>query len=127
MNPRAIWSPWIAGTLLSIILPTSPAAATVEFERIPYPAEKLAPSVSPIWRGGRISEEPVLFIRDPATQVSRASLLFVPSAIVAVHAAGGAASYEEGRDFMWKPGSREIVLPVGSRITSVEPAGLRRP
>lgn len=127
MNFRAIRPPHVGGILLSIVLSAALAAPVVDFEKIPYPSEKLAPALSPIWRGGRINEEPVLFVRDPATQIARASLLFVPNAIVAVREPGSAVSYEEGRDFVWKPDSREILLPAGSRIRSVLPTELRRP
>lgn len=94
---------------------------------IPYPAENLRTALIPIWRGGRISEEPILFIRDPATGEAQGQLLFVPTNLATVRDGSGRTTYERGRDYQWTPGSRTVRLPAGSRIVSVEPAQLRRP
>src|SRR5258708_21283915 len=47
--------------------------------------------------------------------------------VVDVVNSAGDFTYEEGRDYVWQPQSREIVLPAGSRIVSRTPDELRRP
>lgn len=81
----------------------------------------------PFWQGDRIEGESVLFIRETANGEAKASVLFTIRKILSVRNSGGDVTYEEGRDYLWKPGSREITLPPGSRITSRLPAELRRP
>ncbi len=81
----------------------------------------------PFWLGGTVEGESVLFIKDDKTGEARASVLFPISEVVAVRNSVGDVTYENGKDFVWKPDSREIVLPVGSRIPSRTPAELRRP
>ena len=81
----------------------------------------------PFWRGEVMAGESVLFLRDEATGEARASVLFPIRAIRSVRSSSGEATYEEGRDYTWKPGSREIVVPVGSRIVVSRPGDLRRP
>lgn len=81
----------------------------------------------PFWKGSVMEGESVLFIKDETTGEARASVLFPIRKIRAVRNASGDVVYEEGRDYRWKPGSREIVLPPGSRIVATKPAALRRP
>jgi lysophospholipase L1-like esterase len=54
-------------------------------------------------------------------------VLFPVRQVLAVRNSAGDVTYEEGRDFVWTPESRELVLPAGSRIPSRTPAELRRP
>lgn len=89
---------------------------------------KYAPKLMrPFWLGDTIEGESVLFIKDPVSGVARASVLFPVMQIVSVRTSAGDVTYQEGRDFHWKPGSREITLPANSRIVSRTPAELRRP
>jgi lysophospholipase L1-like esterase len=81
----------------------------------------------PFWEGDIVEGESVLFIRDERTGAAKASLLFPVLEMIAVRNSAGDVAYENGRDFDWKPGSREIVLPAGSRIASHLPSDLRRP
>lgn len=81
----------------------------------------------PFWEGDSVEGESVLFIRDPQTGIARGLLLFPVVKGLDVRNSAGDAAYEEGRDFTWQAGSREIVLPAGSRIVSALPAELRRP
>jgi lysophospholipase L1-like esterase len=81
----------------------------------------------PFWQGERIEGESVLFIRDDATGEARASVLFPITELLTVCNSTGDTTYEEGSDYVWKRGSREIVLPAGSRIVSKTPQDLRRP
>jgi lysophospholipase L1-like esterase len=54
-------------------------------------------------------------------------VLFPVTKVLAVRSSAGDVTYEEGRDYHWKPGSREIVLTADSRIPSRTPQELRRP
>lgn len=92
------------------------------------PAPTLSPELlRPFWQGTVMEGESVLFIRDAATGQAQAAVLFPIEKVLAVRNSAGDVTYEEGRDYIWKPGSREIVLPAKSRIASRLPAELRRP
>ena len=92
------------------------------------PGWKYAPELMrPFWQGNVMEGESILFIKDPTTGEAKASVLFPVQQILAVRNSAGDLAYENGRDYVWKPGSREIVLPVGSRIVSCVPSELRRP
>jgi len=81
----------------------------------------------PFWLGEVMEGESVLFLKESPTGEARASVLFPIRKLLAVRNSAGDVLYEEGRDYTWKPGSREIVLPKGSRIVASTPADLRRP
>jgi len=81
----------------------------------------------PFWVGDTIEGESMLFIRDPKTGIAKASVLSPIVGVLSVHNSAGDMTYESGRDFIWKSGSREITLPAGSRIASFTPVDLRRP
>ncbi|WP_165244671.1 SGNH/GDSL hydrolase family protein [Paludisphaera soli] len=89
--------------------------------------EYSADLLRPFWKGEVMAGESVLFLKDAETGQARASVLFPIRKVLAVRNSAGDVAYEDGRDFVWKPGSREIVLPPGSRIVSSAPAELRRP
>lgn len=89
---------------------------------------KYAPELlRPFWRGERIEGESVLFIKDPKTGEAKASVLFPIVSVQAIRNSAGTVTYEAGRDYVVKAGSREIVLPARSRIVSRTPDELRRP
>lgn len=81
----------------------------------------------PFWLGEAMEGESVLFVRDGKTGEARASVLFPIDRLQSVSSSSGEVRYEEGRDYVWKPGSREIVVPAGSRIVVSTPGDLRRP
>ncbi len=81
----------------------------------------------PFWLGDTVYGESVLFIKDEKTGEATASVLFPIDKVLAVRNAAGNVGYEDGRDYIWKKRSREIVLPAGSRIVSRMPKELRRP
>ncbi|WP_298864461.1 GDSL-type esterase/lipase family protein [uncultured Gimesia sp.] len=95
----------------------------------PTPSKwKYAPELlRPFWRGDTIEGESMLFIRDLKTGNTKASVLFPVEKVLSVRNSAGDITYEEGRDYLWKPGSREIILPKKSRITSRMWTQLRRP
>lgn len=81
----------------------------------------------PFWQGDTVEGESVLFIKDATTNEAKVSVLFPVQAVLAVRNSAGDVTYEAGRDYVWKPESREFVLPAGSRIVSRTPQELRRP
>ena len=81
----------------------------------------------PFWLSTTMEGESVLFIKESADGRPRASLLFEPTEIRSVCSSSGKVTYDEGTDYTWRPGSKEIVLPRGSRIVSKTPGDLRRP
>jgi acyl-CoA thioesterase I len=98
-------------------------------EQAEKPAWNYAPELlRPFWEGETVVGESVLFIRpEPAAADGRASVLFPIQKIVAVRNSSGNITYEEGRDYVWKADSREIVIPAGSRIPTRTPQEMRRP
>ena len=92
------------------------------------PAWQYAPELlRPFWQGTISEGESVLFIKDEKTGEAKASVLFPIRQVLAVRNSAGDITYENGRDYVWKLQSREIVLPAGSRIVSRTPQALRRP
>ena len=105
----------------------SPTQVSAEDLKWTYHPELLRP----FWEGDTVEGESVLFIRDmqtgDKTGEARASVLFPILEVLAVRNSAGDVTYENGKDYVFRPDSREIVLPVGSRITSHTPQELRRP
>lgn len=83
--------------------------------------------LQPFWQGDTVRGESVLFIKDPQTGEAKASVLFPVGKVLKVTNSAGTVTYEAGRDYRWKPGTHEIILPADSRINSQTPADLRRP
>ncbi|MEZ6061709.1 MAG: GDSL-type esterase/lipase family protein [Planctomycetaceae bacterium] len=81
----------------------------------------------PLWTGDTVRGESLLFVKDPETGEAKASVLFPVTEVLGVCNSAGDTCYEEGRDFVWQPESREIRLPKNSRIASFAPEDLRRP
>ena len=84
-------------------------------------------SLRPFWLTATMEGESVLFVQEQSGGPPRAALLFEPTRILSVCTSSREVTYEEGRDYVWKPGTNEIVLPPGSRIVFKTPADLRRP
>ncbi|MCP4508780.1 MAG: hypothetical protein GY826_20605, partial [Fuerstiella sp.] len=79
------------------------------------------------WRGDVVERESVLFVRDSKTGEARASLLFPIQDVISIRNAAGDIAYQEGVDFHFSTGSREIVIAAGPRIVTKTPQDLRRP
>jgi len=82
-------------------------------------AEKVAEGMSlgePFWRSKAMDNEPVLFIQEESKPVASGKLLFIPSAKPKITHPDLLMEYQEGKDFIWKPGSNTIELTVTSRI-----------
>ncbi len=93
----------------------------------PAPAWKFdAAQLQPFWRSNVMHGESVLFLKE-GEGVAKGKLLFTPTKILKVTSSRGEVIYETGKDYLWKAGSQEIVLPAGSRITAKTPQDLRRP
>lgn len=89
---------------------------------------KYAPKLlRPFWQGDTVEGESMLFIKEPETGGAKATVLFPVTRVLSVRNSSGDITYEEGRDYVWQPGSREIKLPANSRIISKTSADLRRP
>ena len=108
-----------------LLLVTHPTAHADEPAK---PTWRYAPELfRPFWEGDVVEGESVLFIKNFKTGEARASVLFPVLKVQAVRNSVGDVTYEEGRDYVWKRETREIVLPAGSRIVSHTPEELRRP
>ncbi len=86
-----------------------------------------AAKLRPFWLSDTMQGETVLFIKANPDAPPTASLLFEPTRILSVASASGEVTYTEGRDYLWKPGTKEITLPPGSAIVFKTPQDLRRP
>lgn len=82
--------------------------------------------LKPFWLSTTMDGESVLFIKENAEAEPKASVLFEPTKILTVCSSSGATVYTEGKDYVWKPGTREIVLPKGSKIPFKMPQDLCR-
>jgi len=91
------------------------------------PAKFDVARLKPFWHSTTMDGESVLFIKENAESEPKASVLFVPTKILTVCSSSDETVYAEGKDFIWKPGTREIVLPAGSKIPFKTPADLCRP
>jgi acyl-CoA thioesterase I len=86
-----------------------------------------AGQLQPFWRSTTMYGETVLFISNAPGEAAKATLLYEPTRILSVGSSSGEVTYEEGKDYLWRAGSREISLPTGSKIVSQSPQDLRRP
>jgi lysophospholipase L1-like esterase len=114
---------WLAIGIALVGTQGSLIAQSVAEPRWTYSAKMLRP----FWQGDVMEGESVLFIQDEKTGEARASVLFPVQNILSVRSSSGDVKYEEGRDYTWKAGSREIVVTPGSRIVTSKPEALRRP
>ncbi|MBI1321666.1 hypothetical protein GC170_00545 [bacterium] len=111
---------------LGLILAAAPRHLPAQEQAKPawkYSADMLRP----FWLGNVMQGESVLFVKDEKTGEGRASVLFPIDRVLSVSSSSGEMQYEEGRDYVWKAGSREIIVPAGSRIVVSKPDALRRP
>ncbi len=115
---------YVSSSLLAAATWLAAVAAAGE----PGQAWKFAPEqLRPFWLSSTMYGESVLFFQDDPSSQPRAGLLFPPVRVLAVHDPSGAVTYREGRDYVWKPGTRELLLPPDSAIPYRRPQDLRRP
>lgn len=72
--------------------------------------------LTPFWKSSLMEDESLFFIREREGEPPKASLLFIPEKLKIMKSATGLITYEEGKDYIWVRGKREITLPEGSRI-----------
>lgn len=108
--------------LLLFVVCTSLSTAAEPTNAWTFNAEELRP----FWLSGTMREESVLFLKEGDAQPS-VSLLITPTRILSVRDSSGETTYAEGKDYVWKPGTKQITLPPGSRIVCKTPQDLRRP
>ncbi len=84
-------------------------------------------ALQPFWQSKQIEGESVLFLREDESGKAKASVLFPIAKVVSITNSRGDQTFEEGRDFHWAPNSRELTVPVGSRIPIHTRDNLRRP
>jgi lysophospholipase L1-like esterase len=114
--------------LALVFLAASPAVAADNAADNAVGAWVFSPAqLRPFWLSTTMQGESVLFIQAADGGRPRAALLVPPTRIVSVCSSSGAVTYQEGRDYVWKPGTREIALPPGSAICFKSPQDLRRP
>ncbi len=111
------------GLLSSVLWTASFSLIQAEESKWAYRPELL----SPFWQGEIVEGESILFLKDDQSGEARASVLFPIAEVLTVRSSAGDVTYENGKDYVWKSDSREIVLPAGSRIPSSVPEDLRRP
>ncbi len=118
-SPRLIWA--VALTLISaaVALAAKPPAAA-QWNTSPA-------LLTPFWKDDTMTGESALFLKDAEGGQARAATVFPIERLLEIRNAAGNVVYEEGRDYTWRRGSREIVLPAGSRIVSSAPEDLRVP
>jgi acyl-CoA thioesterase I len=109
--------PLFASLLLSTLVIAAEPRNPWQFDAAP---------LHPFWRSKTMHEESVLFINEGAGE-TKGILLFEPTRILKVANSSGETVYEAGRDYVWQPRTKEIVLPAGSRIVWKRPEDLRRP
>ncbi len=124
----AVWITIIGTSMLSTRLIADENVKTVKTADWTYDAGLMRP----FWLGDTVDGESVLFIKDPATGEAKAQLLFPVEDILSVTRAvdwrvPGGMTFEAGRDYVVKAGSREITLPKDSRIPSFTADQLRVP
>ncbi len=84
-------------------------------------------ALQPLWQSKQIEGESVLFLREADSAIAKASVLFPIAKVVSITNSRGDQTFEEGKDFQWSPNSRELTIPVGSRIPIHTHEDLRRP
>ena len=112
--------------ILLVYLVTAAMVAYVSAEEPDTDWEFSTDCLRPFWVGQTMQGETVLFLREQPDGQAVASLLFEPTKILSVRDSTGKIAYQEGRDYSWQPGSKEIRLPPGSRIVFKTPQELRR-
>jgi lysophospholipase L1-like esterase len=90
------------------------------------PAAPEAVSLTPFWSSEVMEGESVLFVKAGEAELPQADVFFEPTAILSVRSSSGETTYTAGQDYVWTPGTRQIRLPAGSRITFKVPGDLRR-
>ncbi|MCW3096771.1 MAG: GDSL-like Lipase/Acylhydrolase [Chthonomonadaceae bacterium] len=77
---------------------------------------KAAETARPFWKSATMNGESVLFVKTEEGKPVTARLLFTPAKILTVQSSSGMITYQPGKDYIIRPGSRTLTLPEGSSI-----------
>ncbi len=83
-----------------------------------------AADAPPFWAVPQVKGDPLFFVQADGEAAAKALLLFTPEQPPVIRSATLESTYEAGKDYEWKPGSREITLKAGTRIPFKKPADL---
>ena len=70
----------------------------------------------PVWVSGKVEGDPLFFVQAEGEPAAKATLLFSPDQPPVIRSATLETTYEAGKDYEWKAGSRDLTLPAGTRI-----------
>ncbi len=70
----------------------------------------------PFWDTQEVQGDPLFFVQAEGESAAKAVLLFTPDKPPVIHSSTLETTFAAGKDYEWKPGSREITLPAGTRI-----------
>lgn len=90
-------------------------------------ADKRDWKIEPFWRSKKMIDESGMAVRVAPENAAEIGLAFTPTKILSVTSANGQIRFENGRDYMWKPGSRTIEIIKRSRIPVTTDAALHPP
>lgn len=100
--------------LLAVCLLTSIVHAAEPATSAPQPADWHL--FSPFWNSTTVYGESLFFVKEDDGGLPYADLLMAPAELKTLRSADRKTTYELGKDYLWKAGSRRIELPQGSRI-----------
>lgn len=75
-----------------------------------------SPEIPAFFTGKTIPSDPLFFVQAEGEPAAKALLFQVPEIPPVIRSSTLEVTYEAGKDFDWKPGTREITLLAGSRI-----------
>ncbi len=83
--------------------------------------------LKPFWRGDFVEQESVLFLKSKPEEPARGKVLFPIEEVISVRSSAGDKIYQEGIDYQYDVGTRELIIPAGSEIVTTVASDLRRP
>lgn len=98
-------------TILLLLLLGIPIAARTE-----QAGGNSAQNAPPFWKSSTMVGESVLFVKAEDGKPVTGRLLFTPTKILTVQSSSGTITYQPGKDYIFRSGSRTLTLPEGSSI-----------
>lgn len=96
--------------------PSAAILSTADTEDHAQLTTQLEEVLHPFWVGPQMDGESALFVKAADDQPATASLLFIPTKIIKVTNNQENRVFEQGKDFLWTPGTRKLTLTPNSRI-----------